>query len=65
MEKLKRGRVFSCIQYIHGIRLRAYRVGVRVLRATMSNFAFRCMDPPPKKKPQKRKKKTFKLLGTP
>lgn len=65
MEKLKRGRVFSCIQYIHGIRLRAYRVGGQGFKSYDEQFCLSLYGPPSKKTPQNEKKNPFKLLGTP
>lgn len=63
MEKLKRGRVFSCIQYIHGIRLRAYRVGGQGFKSYDEQFRLSLYGPPSKKNPPKRKKKTLQIVG--
>lgn len=57
MAKLKRGRVFSCIQYIHGIRLRAYRVGGQGFKSYDEQFRLSLYGSPSKKKPPKTKKK--------
>lgn len=55
MAKLKRGRVFSCIQYIHGIRLRAYRVGGQGFKSYDEQFRLSLYGPPSKPPPPKRK----------
>lgn len=56
MAKLKRGRVFSCIQYIHGIRLGAYRVEGQGFKSYDEQFRLSLYGPPSKKKPKTKKK---------
>lgn len=56
MAKLKRGRVFSCIQYIHGIRLRAYRVGGQGFKSYDEQFRLSLYGPPPNPPPQNENK---------
>lgn len=63
MEKLKRGRVFSCIQYIHGIRLRAYRVGGQGFKSYDEQFRLSLYGSPSKKTPQNEKKKPLQIVG--
>lgn len=63
MAKLKQGRVFSCIQYIHGIRLRAYRVGGQGFKSYDEQFRLSLYGPPPNPLPPKTKIKTLQIVG--